>query len=215
MFCVDIYMYRTSRAPDIRLRQASSCSIPVGVLGVGWKKGGEVTGPLWHSAFAAWQHVQPHFVGEISPQIVTRLPDVSTPHDNVVPHSPPRKYHKRDGIMSSIDKSKMDRFKLETSYGIGSVTHTTHTTDTAIGQRRVPVQTTWTHQKTLGSGGFGVVALQQTEAGELRAVKKIYTGVAKIDFTREIAVMAKVAHVCSQSAGQWLRARTNKPIENN
>lgn len=103
--------------------------------------------------------------------------------------------------MSDRDNSKLDRFKLETSFGDGTVTHITYKTDMAARKRRARVQTTWTDKRSLGSGGFGVVILQQADGGELRAVKKIYTGAAKIDFTREITVMAKVAHVCTQSAG--------------
>ncbi|KAL0632584.1 hypothetical protein Q9L58_008515 [Maublancomyces gigas] len=96
--------------------------------------------------------------------------------------------------MSNPDNSKLDRFKLETSFANGGVTHTTYTTDIAAGQRRVPVQTTWSDKKTLGSGGFGVVILQEAAGGHLRAVKKIYTGTGKMDFSREVSVMAKVAH---------------------
>lgn len=101
--------------------------------------------------------------------------------------------------MSDPDNSKLDRFKLETSFGNGSVTHTTYITDVTAKQRRAPVQTTWTDKKILGSGGFGVVILQEA-GGELRAVKKIYTGALKMDFSREVSVMAKVAHACTQTA---------------
>lgn len=97
--------------------------------------------------------------------------------------------------MSNPDNSKLDRFKLETSFANGGVTHTTYTTDIAAGHRRAPVKTTWSDKKTLGSGGFGVVILQEAAGGHLRAVKKIYTGTGKMDFSREVSVMAKVAHV--------------------
>lgn len=102
--------------------------------------------------------------------------------------------------MSNPDHSKLDRFKLETTFGDGGVTHTTFMTDIAAGKRRAPVQTTWNDEKTLGSGGFGVVILQKAAGGELRAVKKIYTGTGKVDFSREVSVMAKVAHVRNQTA---------------
>lgn len=98
--------------------------------------------------------------------------------------------------MSNIDYSKLERFKLETSFGNGTVTHTTYSTDVAARQRRAPVLTTWTDMRTLGSGGFGVVILQEADRGELRAVKKIYTGTG-MDFSRELSVMIKVAHVCT------------------
>lgn len=103
--------------------------------------------------------------------------------------------------MANLNNSKIDRYKLETSFGNGTVTHTTYRTDVAAQERRAQVQTTWTDKRSLGSGGFGVVLLQQADGGELRAVKKIYTGAAQIDFTREITVMAKVSHVRTQSAG--------------
>lgn len=141
---------------------------------------GEVTGPLWRRCYARislpdFPATQPRFA---HPR--PRIPQVRN-------HTPPR-------TMSNLDSSKLDRFKLETSFGNGSVTHTAYTTDVVAGQRRAPVETTWVDKKTLRSGGFGVVILQETEAGELRAVKKIYTGMGKMDFSREISVMIKVAH---------------------
>ncbi|KAL0635177.1 hypothetical protein Q9L58_005902 [Maublancomyces gigas] len=95
----------------------------------------------------------------------------------------------------SNNPDKLDRFKLETSFGIDTVTHTTYRTDLAAQERRTIVQTTWTDKKKLGSGGFGVVILQEAgNGGKLRAVKKIYTGTGTIDFSREVSVMVKVAH---------------------
>lgn len=88
--------------------------------------------------------------------------------------------------MSNPDNSNLDRFKLETSFGDGSVTHTTYTTN-----RKAPVQTTWKDSKTIRSGGFGVVILQEADGGQLRAVKKIYNRTGKMD----VLVMAEVAHV--------------------
>lgn len=102
--------------------------------------------------------------------------------------------------MSDTEYPKLDRFKLESSFGDGCVTQTTYKTDIPSGQRRAPIQTTWTDKKSLGSGGFGVVILQQSDGGELRAVKKIYTGTGKMDFSREVRVMIKVAYVCTQTA---------------
>lgn len=92
--------------------------------------------------------------------------------------------------------SKIDRYKLETTFHTGSVTHTTYKTDLATGQRKTPVQTTWTDQGTLGSGGFGVVALQRADvSGQLRAVKKIMKGLGHIDYSRELKVLSKAANV--------------------
>lgn len=82
------------------------------------------------------------------------------------------------------------------------MSNTTYKSDVAGGERRSPVPITWSDQKILGSGQFGVVILQKAggDVGELRAVKKIYTGLGKIDFSREIVVMAKVAHVCIRTS---------------
>lgn len=91
--------------------------------------------------------------------------------------------------------SRLDRYKLDTSFGDGSVTHTTTRTDLAARQRKVAVQTTWNEKRTLGSGGFGIVTLQQTDGGDLRAVKKIFKGLGTFDFSRELVVLSKVAHV--------------------
>lgn len=99
-------------------------------------------------------------------------------------------------MSSNLDNSKLDRFRLETSFGNGRVTHTTYQTDVAAQRRTAPVQTTWVDKRILGSGGFGEVFLQEAGGGELRAVKKIYTGAGKMDFSREVSVMIKVAHVC-------------------
>lgn len=59
--------------------------------------------------------------------------------------------------------------------------------------------------KTLGSGGFGTVALQKSDAGKLRAVKKIWKAQAKIDYSRELLVLTKVAHVRILGSGSWGR----------
>lgn len=88
----------------------------------------------------------------------------------------------------------LDPYKLETRIDGGSVIHTTYTTDLVSRQRRTRVQTRWTDTKTLGRGGFGIVVLQQTEEGQLRAVKKLLKERANIDY-RELKVLSKVAHV--------------------
>lgn len=91
--------------------------------------------------------------------------------------------------------SRLDRSKFDTTFSDGSVTHTTYVTDLAGGHRKTAVQTTWTDGKRIGSGGFGIVILQEAEGGKLRAVKKILKGFGKIDYSRELTVMSKVAHV--------------------
>lgn len=74
---------------------------------------------------------------------------------------------------------------LETTFYAGhSVTHTTYRTDLAARQRKTPILTKWSERKVLGSGGFGIVAFQGADRGELRAVKKIPKGMGNIDFSR-------------------------------
>lgn len=115
--------------------------------------------------------------------------------------------------MSNTDNSNLDRFKLETSFGDGSVTHTTYTTDLTRGVRRAPVLTTWNDSKTIGSGGFGTVILQEADRGQLRAVKKIYNRTGERDFSMELSVMAEVAHVCTklQQSSEYLTTKYLAP----
>lgn len=91
--------------------------------------------------------------------------------------------------------SPQDRYRLETVVDDGSVIHTTYTTDLESRQRRTRVETRWTDRRTLGTGGFGVVVLQGTEGGQLRAVKKLLKGMGNIDYSRELKVLSKVEHV--------------------
>lgn len=91
--------------------------------------------------------------------------------------------------------SKLDRYKLESTFGDGTVVHTTYRTNLEAGQRNTPVQTTWTEGDTLGSGGFGVVTIHRSDGGEVRAVKKILKGIGKIDYSREVTILTKVADV--------------------
>lgn len=93
--------------------------------------------------------------------------------------------------------AKLDRYKLETAFHADhSVTHTTYKTDLAARQRKTAVRTKWTEKRKLGSGGFGIVVLQEAEGGQLRAVKKLPQGLGKIDYSRELKVLSKVADVC-------------------
>lgn len=91
--------------------------------------------------------------------------------------------------------SRLDRYKLESTFGDDSVVHTTYRTDLKTRERNTAVQTKWTDGRTLGSGGFGIVLIQQTDGGELRAVKKIMKGFGNVDYSRELLVLTKVAHV--------------------
>lgn len=91
--------------------------------------------------------------------------------------------------------SRVNRYKLESTFGEDSVVHTTYRTDLAARERNTAVQTKWTDGRILGSGGFGMVIIQQTDSGELRAVKKILKGGGKVDYSRELSVLTKMAHV--------------------
>lgn len=65
--------------------------------------------------------------------------------------------------------SKIDNYKLDATFGNGTVVHTTR----LAGTRCITAPTTtWKRDKKLGTGGFGVVWLEREEtSGELRAVK--------------------------------------------
>lgn len=96
--------------------------------------------------------------------------------------------------------SKLDRYKLETTFHADhSITHTTFKTDLAAQERKIVIQTKWIAKKLLGSGGFGIVILQEAEGGQLRAVKKMPQGLGKTDYSRELNVLSKVADVCIRS----------------
>lgn len=63
--------------------------------------------------------------------------------------------------------------------------------------------------KTLQSGGFTIVILQEANRGELRVVKKIYTGTG-LDFSRGLSVMIKVADMCIGLPNGCYQANTTK-----
>lgn len=102
-----------------------------------------------------------------------------------------------DIMLSATRASKLDHYKLETTFHADqTVTHTTYKADLAAGERKTAVRTKWTEKRKLGSGGFGIVVLQESESGQLRAVKKLPQGLGKIDYSREVKVLSKVADVC-------------------
>lgn len=90
---------------------------------------------------------------------------------------------------------KSDRYKLETTFYDGYVIHTTYKTDLAARQRRVAVREKWIEKKELGSGGSGVVTLEEEEGGQLRAVKRIPRGGGNIDHSRELKALWKLRDV--------------------
>lgn len=130
----------------------------------------------------------------VTPQIITR----------------PSRQHLRTrplhlAIPATGTMPQIDKYKLETTVLDGSVIHTTYKTDLESRQRRTVVQTKWTDKKKLGSGGFGIVVLQEAEGGKVRAVKKLLKGMANIDYSRELTVLSKVAHVSFPNRGPGVR----------
>lgn len=68
----------------------------------------------------------------------------------------------------------LDRYKLRSEFGEGSVTHRTIQSDLITRRRRIEIVSTWIHDRKLGAGAFGEVSLQrEKESGQLRAVKVI------------------------------------------
>lgn len=115
------------------------------------------------------------------------IPDMD--HQNAIPP---------EEITLNLGNSKLDRFKLETSFGDGTVTHTTYQADIAAREHRARVQT-WTDKKHLRSGG--VVMLQQADGGELRVVKKVRAEARRMNVMRDITVLTQLTHVCTLFAG--------------
>lgn len=97
-------------------------------------------------------------------------------------------------IMSSTHTNpEIADYKLQTDFHNDHVIHSTYI---ANAPTRPPVQTKWTDQRILGSGGYGVVSLQTDEAGTLRAVKRLPIGLRSMDYSRELKALAKVSDVC-------------------
>lgn len=89
------------------------------------------------------------------------------------------------------------RYKLETDFQDDHIVHTTYTTDPTARQRRarIAVKTKWVEKKTLGSGGHGIVSLQEDEEGNLRAVKRLPLGMHKIDYSQELKALSELSDV--------------------
>lgn len=85
------------------------------------------------------------------------------------------------------DLVRFSRYKLRTVFhDDATIVHTTHKSDLRLRQRKVVVKTTWTREKLLGSGAFGVVWREKEMGGvgELRAVKivsKLHLNVREVD----------------------------------
>lgn len=97
--------------------------------------------------------------------------------------------------------TKVDRYKLESTFHNGDVTNTRYTADLLAGLRKTAVKTTWADVKPIGSGGFGTVTLQKEEYGhQLRAVKRVAKGYSGI--VNELKVMCKIVDVFIPAALQ-------------
>lgn len=93
----------------------------------------------------------------------------------------------------------IDHFKLDTEFFPDYVQHVSLKSDASRLQRKIRVVQRWRRQEVLGHGTFGIVWLEKENDGETRAVKevsKITAERANIDYTRELAALAKLSKVC-------------------
>lgn len=101
------------------------------------------------------------------------------------------------------DLVRFSRYKLKTDFHDDTtIVHTTHKSDLRLGQRKVVVKTTWTREKLLGSGAFGVVWREKEKGGvstggEFRAVKIVSKQHLNV---REVDVLAGLQDVRTPSA---------------
>lgn len=93
-------------------------------------------------------------------------------------------------------RSGLDRHKLETTFYDDHVVHKTYITNLATRQRRVPVKSKWTEKRLISSGGFGIVALEEDEKGQLRAVKRYSQGLRNVNHTQELKQLVDLKEVC-------------------
>ena len=87
-------------------------------------------------------------------------------------------------------------YKLETEFFQGCVRHTRYAERAK--NRNEKIEEDWRDCGELGRGGFGVVHKQiRKDTGHYRAVKTIdKRNSAKLDYSRELLVMAILAKVC-------------------
>ena len=98
-----------------------------------------------------------------------------------------------------MDRAQSDLvvwYKLETEFFQDYVRHTRYVEKAK--NRNEKVEEDWRDCEELGRGGFGIVHKQiQKATGHCRAVKTINKRLhAKLDYSRELLVMAILAKVC-------------------
>lgn len=98
-----------------------------------------------------------------------------------------------------MDKAQSDLvvwYKLETEFFQDHVRHTRYAEKAK--NRNEKIEEDWSNCEELGRGGFGIVHKQIRGAtGHYRAVKTIDKRLsAKLDYSRELLVMAILAKVC-------------------
>lgn len=96
----------------------------------------------------------------------------------------------------TTDTSKVDPYELETTFDGRDVIHTIHKSNLATEQRTIEVKERWEWVRDLGAGAYGEVSLQEEKEGEqVRAVKKISRIEKGVDYSRELATLAKLKDV--------------------
>lgn len=93
----------------------------------------------------------------------------------------------------SVPISKIDKFKLETTFGEDYVVNTTYDWNLSTVRKR---QSTWKQERLLGRGAFGRVWLEKEQGGELRAVKELRrNSVVTMGFAQELLSLIALADV--------------------
>lgn len=101
--------------------------------------------------------------------------------------------------MASSNNS-IERYKLHTTFYPQYLVHRTPDD----GDSENSPETRWTLGEKIGAGGFGAVLRQESNRGQLRAVKKLYHDLLvskKIDIFRELNTLAKLKDVGISRSG--------------
>lgn len=97
---------------------------------------------------------------------------------------------------TSLGASIPNRYKLETEFFNDHVVHEMYQHD-AGGQQGPKVRSMWKLRNMIGSGAFGIVSLEQSDTGKLRAVKRLTRGLGGggAKYAREIHTLAQLIDV--------------------